>query len=190
MNWGGGGNRESAARVIPSYLEGNPSSDSDPISGGAFQDHLERLSRLDIRAAQRATSQLPGIASVVAHHKACTQLPGLMVVPTPTLLKPRTAALFERISGDWDWRSDVAILAAAGPGNIDGEPIQGSLALFMAREVDLLRFRKAVLCRHYNWNPPVTSPTDIEPIREALGRNTRANGNGLFGGLSHPHLDC
>ena len=44
-----------------------------------------------------------------------------------------------------DLRPDVAILAAAGRGNIDGEPIQGSLAEFMAREADLLRPRRVIL---------------------------------------------
>ena len=43
------------------------------------------------------------------------------------LIAPLTAVLFGRISGDWDLRPDVAILAAAGPGNIDGDPIQGPL---------------------------------------------------------------
>ena len=66
----------------------------------------------------------------------------------------------------------MAILAAAGPGNIDGDPIQASLAQFMARQVDLLRLRKVVLCHHDDWNPPVTSPPDIEPIREELARHT------------------
>ena len=58
-----------------------------------------------------------------------------------------------------DLRPDVAILAAAGQGNLDGEPIQGSLAQFIAREADLLRPDKIVLCHHENWNPPLTSPT-------------------------------
>ena len=77
-----------------------------------------------------------------------------------------------RISGDWDLRPDVGILVAAGQENIDGGPIQGSLAQFMAREVDLLRLRITVLCHHDDWNPPVTSPTDLEPIREELARHT------------------
>ncbi len=71
-----------------------------------------------------------------------------------------------------DLRPDVAILAAAGRGNIDGEPVQGSLAQFMAREADLLRPQKIVLCHHDDWNPPVTSPTDVEPIREELARHS------------------
>ena len=65
----------------------------------------------------------------------------------------------ERHRGHWtgilrDLRPDLAILAAAGRGNLDGEPIQGSLAQFIAREADLLRPDKIVLCHHDNWNPP------------------------------------
>jgi hypothetical protein len=66
-----------------------------------------------------------------------------------------------------DLRPDVALLAAAGRGNIDGEPLQGSLAQFMAREVDLLRPRRLVLAHHDDWMPPQTRPTDIGPIRPA-----------------------
>ena len=52
--------------------------------------------------------------------------------------------LYQDTSGHWsgvlrDLRPDVAILAAAGRGNIDGEPIQGSLAEFVARQVEMLQ---------------------------------------------------
>ena len=55
--------------------------------------------------------------------------------------RPRAPLLYQDTSGHWsgilpggDFRPDVAILAAAGRGNIDGEPIQGSLAEFVARQ--------------------------------------------------------
>ena len=70
-----------------------------------------------------------------------------------------------------DLRPDVGILAASGRGNIDGEPIQGSLAQFVSREVELLRPKKIVLCHHDDWCPPVTSPTDITAIRQELERH-------------------
>ena len=70
----------------------------------------------------------------------------------------------------------MAILATAGSGDIDGEPTRGprpsSWSQFMARDVDLQRLRKVILCHNEDWNPPVTSPTDIEPIREELARHT------------------
>src|SRR5438876_5479665 len=57
---------------------------------------------------------------------------------------PEGSLLYQDTSGHWsgilhNLRPDVAILAAAGRGTIDGEPIQGSLAQFVARQADLLR---------------------------------------------------
>jgi hypothetical protein len=65
-------------------------------------------------------------------------------------------------------RPDVAILAAAGRGNIDGEPIQGTLAQFVARQVELLQPRTVVLSHHDDWLPGFSVDTDIAPIRQAL----------------------
>ena len=62
----------------------------------------------------------------------------------------------------------MAILAAAGRGNIDGEPIQGSLAEFVARQVEMLQPRSVVLSHHDNWLPGFSVDTDIAPIREAI----------------------
>jgi hypothetical protein len=60
------------------------------------------------------------------------------------------------------------LLAAAGRGNVNGEPVQGSLAAFIAAEVKMLRPRKVALCHHDNWIPPLTSPIDVEPIKHEL----------------------
>ncbi|MFV0258690.1 MAG: MBL fold metallo-hydrolase [Acidimicrobiales bacterium] len=86
---------------------------------------------------------------------------------------PDGSLLYQDTSGHWsgvlrDLRPDVALLAAAGRGNIDGEPIQGSLARFVARQVDLLRPSAVVLTHHDDWLPGFSTPTDIEPIRAEL----------------------
>jgi hypothetical protein len=83
--------------------------------------------------------------------------------------------LYQDTSGHWsgilrDRRPDVAILAAAGRGNIDGEPIQGSLAQFVARQVDILRPRRVVLGHHDNWLPGFSKAIDTAPIREEMAR--------------------
>ena len=57
---------------------------------------------------------------------------------------PEGSLLYQDTSGHWtgilhDLRPDVAILAAAGRGNVDGEPVQGSLAGFVARQASLAR---------------------------------------------------
>lgn len=90
---------------------------------------------------------------------------------------PDGRILYQDTSGHWtgilnNLRPDVAILAAAGRGNIDGEPIQGSLAQFMARQVDLLRPRRVVLCHHDDWLPGFSIDTDVTPIRDEMARVT------------------
>ncbi len=88
---------------------------------------------------------------------------------------PDGRLLYQDTSGHWsgvmrDLRPDVAILGAAGRGNIDGEPIQGSLAQFVARQVDMLRPRTVILGHHDDWLPGFSVPTDVTPIRQELVR--------------------
>jgi Beta-lactamase superfamily domain len=83
--------------------------------------------------------------------------------------------LYQDTSGHWsgilhNLRPDVAILAAAGRGTIDGEPIQGSLVQFMARQADLLRPRRVILDHHDDWLPGFSIPTTLAPLREAMAR--------------------
>ena len=90
---------------------------------------------------------------------------------------PDGSVLYQDTSGHWsgilgDLRPDVAILAAAGRGNIDGEPIQGSLAQFIARQAELCEAGKVVLCHHDDWLPGFSVPTNVEPIRQALAETT------------------
>jgi L-ascorbate metabolism protein UlaG (beta-lactamase superfamily) len=92
---------------------------------------------------------------------------------------PQGSIFWQDTSGCWtgvlrELRPDVAILAAAGRGNIDGEPIQGSLADFVGIEANLLEPKVIVLGHHDNWMPPVTPEggTDVTPIREELARMT------------------
>ncbi len=88
---------------------------------------------------------------------------------------PDGQLLFQDTSGHWsgvlrDLRPDVAILAAAGRGNIDGEPIQGTLAEFVAGQVDLLGPETVILSHHDDWLPGFSIDTDITPIREEIAR--------------------
>ena len=62
----------------------------------------------------------------------------------------------------------MAILAAAGRGNIDGEPIQGSLAEFVARQVAAVRPRRLFLSHHDDWLPGFSVATDMAPLRQAI----------------------
>ena len=90
---------------------------------------------------------------------------------------PAGSILWKDSSGHWsgilrDLRPDLALLAAVGRGNVDGEPVQGTLAGFIADEVELLRPKSVVLCHHDDWMPPLTKPIDVGPIRHELARRT------------------
>ena len=86
---------------------------------------------------------------------------------------PEGSILWKDTSGHWSGvlsgvRPDVALLAAAGRANVDGEPVQGSLAGFVAAEVAMLRPRRVVLGHHDDWLPPLTREPDTAPIRARI----------------------
>ncbi len=86
---------------------------------------------------------------------------------------PEGSLLFQDTSGHWssvleNLSPDVAILAAAGRANVDGEPVQGSLAAFVATEARALGARRVVLAHHDNWLPGFASAPDPEAIRAAF----------------------
>ena len=86
---------------------------------------------------------------------------------------PEGSLLFQDTSGHWTGilggvHPDVAILAAAGRGNIDGEPIQGSLAEFIGRQVGAVRPRRLLFSHHDNWLPGFSVATEMGPLREAV----------------------
>ncbi len=88
---------------------------------------------------------------------------------------PRGSIFFQDTSGCWtgvleEISADAAILAAAGRANVDGEPIQGSLAQFVAMEAKMLGARTVVLGHHDDWMPPVTKAYDTAPVRDELVR--------------------
>ena len=87
---------------------------------------------------------------------------------------PETSIFFQDTSGCWTGvlsqiRADTAILAASARAAVDGEPIQGSLAGFVAMEAKLLGAKRVVLGHHDNWMPPITNGDfDTGPLRERL----------------------
>ncbi len=88
---------------------------------------------------------------------------------------PQGSIFFQDTSGCWtgvlkEIDADAAILAAAGRANVDGEPVQGSLAQFVAMEAKLLGARTVVLGHHDDWMPPVTKAFDTAPVRAELAR--------------------
>src|SRR5205085_8908268 len=137
--------------------------------GVLHQDRLARFADLgrhimslgdDVRAHLRAGDQGPrGDGGALVY---------LFETPAGTLLHQDT-------SGHWsgilhDLRPDVAILAAAGRGNVDGEPVQGSLAQFVARQAWLVKARRVILAHHDDWMPGFSTATDVGVIRKELAQ--------------------
>lgn len=132
--------------------------------------HQERLGRFKDLGAYIASLS----PETRAHLRASDQAPrgdgGALVFLFDT---PEGTLLYQDTSGHWsgivaDLRPDVAIIAAAGRANIDGEPIQGSLASFVARQAWLLRARRVILSHHDDWLPGFSVDTDTAPIRQEL----------------------
>ena len=137
--------------------------------GLTWQEQQERFKGLGAHFASLGPD-------VLAHLRASAQGPrgdgGALVYHFHT---PEGSLFYQDTSGHWsgilrDLRPDVAILAAAGRGNVDGEPIQGSLAQFVARQVDLLRPRRVFLGHHDDWLPGFSRAIDTKPIREEIAR--------------------
>jgi len=135
----------------------------------------EREARLAAGGGWLERDDRPGMREAREHFAACPHRPvgdgGALAYLIET---PRGSILWKDTSGHWrgvlrDLRPDVAILAASGRANVDGEPVQGSLAGFIADEVELLRTRRVLLGHHDDWMPPVTrAEFDMEPVRQRL----------------------
>jgi L-ascorbate metabolism protein UlaG (beta-lactamase superfamily) len=137
--------------------------------GFTLQEQQERFARLVAHLTSLGGTTLEHL---VASNQGARGDGGALVYLLET---PGGSILYQDTSGHWtgilrDLRPDVAILAAAGRGNIDGQPIQGSLAQFVGRQAALVRSRRVMLCHHDNWLPGFSVATDIEPIRREITR--------------------
>jgi len=134
--------------------------------------HQDRLARFAELSAHFATLGAEVARHLEAGNQGSKGDGGALVFLFET---PDGTLLYQDTSGHWsgilhDLRPDVAILAAAGRGNVDGEPIQGSLAQFVARQAWLVKPRRVILSHHDDWLPGFSTPTDVEPIRAEIAR--------------------
>ena len=96
--------------------------------------HQERSARFaDMRGLMAGTLDAGALAHLAESQQDARGDGGALVFLIET---PDGSLLYQDTSGHWtgilhDLRPDVAILAAAGRGNVDGEPVQGSLADFV-----------------------------------------------------------
>jgi hypothetical protein len=134
--------------------------------GGDGLDHLQRNEALGRLGALFASFGPDALAHLAASDQHVRGDGGALVYLLET---PDGSLLYQDTSGHWSGvlnglRPDVAILAAAGRGNVDGEPVQGSLAEFIAAEAAALRPGKVVLGHHDNWLPGFSVDLDVSPI--------------------------
>jgi L-ascorbate metabolism protein UlaG (beta-lactamase superfamily) len=93
---------------------------------------------------------------------------------------PGGTIFWQDTSGCWtgvlrEVNADVAVLAASGRANVDGEPIQGSMAQFLAMEARTLAAKRILIGHHDNWMPPVTNPHfDLGAVRTELAAEAPA----------------
>jgi L-ascorbate metabolism protein UlaG (beta-lactamase superfamily) len=94
------------------------------------------------------------------------------------LESPGGCLLVSASSGYWTGiftglRPDVAILAAAGRPNVDGEPFQGSMSDFLVQQAELLGRPRVILCHHDPLLPPLMPAVDVADaerrLRDLLG---------------------
>jgi L-ascorbate metabolism protein UlaG (beta-lactamase superfamily) len=162
------------SRVLPSlhsciWASGTPAG-QPPERGLSQQERQRRLAA----SRERRSGRVP--EAVAGHLRDCVSSPRGDGGALGYLLDTPAGSLYwGDTSGYWTgvvtgMRPDIAVLAAAGIGNVDGEPTQGTLAEFIAEEVSLLQPRHLVLCHHDDWMPPVTAPADLDAIRAELAR--------------------
>ncbi len=168
------------ARVVPSLhscIWAGASWDAGESCTGDLGLTLdERDARLAEGGGWLERDERPGSRAAREHFAACPHRPrgdgGALAYLIET---PYGSLLWKDTSGHWSGvlrglRPDVAILAASGRANIDGEPIQGALANFIGDEVEMLAPKRVFLAHHDDWMPPVTRPIDTAPIRSELAR--------------------
>jgi L-ascorbate metabolism protein UlaG (beta-lactamase superfamily) len=139
--------------------------------GVTWQEQRERFAKLMVHLSGLGDATTAHLAASAPGHSNRGD-GGALVYLFDT---PDGTLFYQDTSGHWsgvlnNLRPDVALIGAAGRGNIDGQPIQGSLAQFVARQADLLRPRRVVLTHHDDWMPGFSVATDVRPIREELAR--------------------
>ena len=165
-------NDDVTVRVYPSLhscIWTRAAAPGKPVFGDYGTTENEKLERLNARRAARGEAFYAGMAN-----SSSTGGPLDFLIETP-----EGTILFQDSMGYWTGlyahlNPDVALLAAAGRGNIDGEPIQGSVEDFIVRECELLRPRRVILGHHDNFAGIEGAPdiTDLTPVLEELDRVT------------------
>jgi L-ascorbate metabolism protein UlaG (beta-lactamase superfamily) len=159
-----------------------PSLHSCLFAEGSKDSGIECLGGLDFTAQQRDARAVglltvfpdlgPPLSTWYEHNHTRSsprdggQLSYLVETPDGTILVSSSAGYWSGIMAGL--RPDVAVLAASGRPNLNGEPHQGSLATFLLSQVELLRPKRVVFSHHDALLPPVLGATDTGEARSVL----------------------
>ena len=165
-----------SVRVFPSLhsclFAGAELDTGTPCLGDLGMPYQERRDRVD--ALWGAMQSVVPPAHVHTIERGSSRLDGGQL--NYLLETPRGTVFVAASTGYWsgilrDLRADVAVLAVTGRPNLDGEPVQGSLAEFVVGEVATLQPDKVVFCHHDAWMPPLPA-LDPGPVAAAIGAQT------------------
>lgn len=169
-------------RVLPSLhscIWSRAAAPGTPVLGDYGVPENERVARLERFRERRVAVQSNESAEDAALRRSWASSSSTGGPLDYLIETPAGTVLFQDSMGYWTGlyahlRADVALLAAAGRGNVDGEPVQGSVEQFIARECELLRPRQIILSHHDNFagRPDAPDVTDMKPVHEDLARVT------------------
>ena len=167
-------------RVIPSLhscIWSRAAAPGTRVEGDLGITEDERAARLMERRTVRRDSDSESVAELRALINGGAHSDNIGGALDYVIETPYGKVLFQDSMGYFtglytDTRVDVALLAAAGRGHIDGEPIQGAVEDFIAVECELLRPSRVVLSHHDNFTGAPDAPdiTDVAPVQEQLAR--------------------
>ncbi len=138
---------------------------------GLCEDERAQVGGLNQQIAQ-AIAVGDQMALDLRYHIATAAGSGSAGGPLVYLIEtPAGTIFYQDTSGCWsgvmrDLRADVAILAASGRANLDGEPYQGALASFIASEAAWLQPRTVIVGHHDNWLPLTEEGAALPPVRD------------------------
>jgi L-ascorbate metabolism protein UlaG (beta-lactamase superfamily) len=137
--------------------------------GVAYQDQLLAMNDLTdwVRTLGPDVLRHLGQTSTGAHGDGGT-LSYLIEHPGGTVLFQDSAGCWTSLLADIGRQVDVAILAAAGRPCCDGEPWQGTMLEFLAKELELLAPESVVLCHHDDFLPGFSRSTDVGLVEAHL----------------------
>ena len=165
-------------RVLPALhacLWAESSPDASVCCAGDLGVHYRETRERTARAVRKLHSLTPEVETYLAGYdgRASRSDGGQL---NYLLSTEQGSILFSSSAGYWtaimrELRPDVALLAVSGRPNVDGEPFQGSLAQFIAAQVELLSPRVVALTHHDEWMPPLPA-VDVAPVVEELARRS------------------